>query len=140
MARIDLMDRLETLLPRVDPAEEAGQIVGVMARICRAASAAVFFERGGRLRWLAGDPLPDDVHVAVKTAWRVQRRRVLTGTALTESVALAAGAPVRSGLMWLRRPLDGGLDAVYFAGPDLRPLDGCSGRLMRLAALLERLH
>ena len=57
LAMGDLMDRLEAVLPRVDPADEARQILAVMARICGAASAAVFFERGGVLRWLAGDRL-----------------------------------------------------------------------------------
>ena len=74
MARSDLMDRLEAVLPRVDPADEARQILGVMARICRAASAAVFFERGGVLRWLAGDRLSDDVATAIERAWRSQRQ------------------------------------------------------------------
>ena len=140
LAKGDLMDRLEAVLPRVNPADEARQILGVMARICRAASAAAFFERGGVLRWLAGDLLSDDVATAIKSAWRAQRSRVLTGTAFTEPDAPAAGSPGRSWLMWMRHPEDGGLDAVYFAGPDLRPLDACSVRLMRLAALLGRLH
>jgi hypothetical protein len=140
MARIDLMDRLDAVLPRVNPADEAREILAVMARICRAASAAVFFERGGVLRWLAGDRLSDDVATAIKGAWWTQRSRVLTGTAFTEPGARAGESPVRSWLMWIRRPEDGGLDAVYFSGPDLRPLDDCSFRLMRLAALLGRLH
>lgn len=140
MGRIDLMDRLEAVLPRVNPADEARQILAVMARICRAASAAVFFERGGVLLWLAGDPLSDDVVTAIKGAWRTQRSRVLTGTAFTEPGAPAGESRVRSWLMWMRRPEDGGLDALYFAGPDLRPFDACSLRLMRLAALLGRLH
>lgn len=140
MARTDLMDRFDAVLPRVDSADEAGQILRVMARICRAASAAVFFERGGVLRWLAGDPLSDDVATAIATAWKSQRNRVLTGTAFTEPGAPGGEGPIRSWLMWMRRPDDGGLGAVYFAGPDLRPLDVCSARLMRLAALLARLH
>jgi hypothetical protein len=138
VARIDLMDRLEAVLPRVEPADEAREILGVMARICRAASAAVFFERDDVLCWLAGDPLSDEVASAIRGAWRTQRSRVLTGTAFTE-----AGPPeaaIRSWLMWMRRPEDGGLDAVYFAGPALRPFDAYSARLMRLAALLGRLH
>ena len=140
MGRIDLMDRLDAVLPRVDPADEAREILAVMARICWAASAAVFFERGGALRWLAGDPLSDDVVRAIKGAWRMQRTRILTGTAFTEGAAPASEPPVRSWLMWMRRSEDGGLDAAYFAGPDLRPLDACSVRLMKLAALLGRLH
>jgi hypothetical protein len=140
MARIDLMDRLEAVLPRVNPADEARQILGVMARICGAASAAVFFERGGGLRWLAGDRLADEVVAAIEGAWRAQRRRVLTGTAFTEPGTPAGQSPGRSWLMWMRRPDHGGLDAVYFAGPDLRPLDACSARLTRLAALLGRLR
>ena len=141
MTRIDLMDQLDAVLPRVHPADEARQILGVMARICRAASAAVFFERGGLLRWFAGDALSHDVATAIKSAWQSQRTRILTGTAFTEAIALAGeDRPVRSWLMWLRRPEDGGLDAVYFAGPDLRPLDACSDRLTKLAALLRGLH
>lgn len=138
MARIDLMDRLDAVLPRVNPAEEAGEILAVMARISRAGSAAVFFEQDGVLRWLAGDPLADDVASAIRSAWRSQRSRVLTGTAFTE-LAPSAGES-RWLLMWMRRPEEGGLDAAYFAGPDLRPLDACSARLTRLAALLGRLH
>ena len=140
MARIDLMDRLEAVLPRVDPADEARQILGVMARICRAASGAVFVERSRELRWLAGDRLSDDLVIAIKGAWWTQRSRVLTGTTFTEPGAPAGASPVRSWLMWMRRPNDGGLDTVYFAGPDLRPLDACSVRLKRLAVLLGRLQ
>jgi len=140
MGRIDLMDRFDAVLPRVDPADEARQILGVLARICRASSAAVFFERAGALGWIAGDSLSEEVATAVKSAWVYQRRRVLTGTAFTETGASGAGSPISSRLMWMRRPEDGGLDAVYFAGPDLRPLDGCSRRLVRLATLLGRLH
>ena len=140
MARIDLMDQLEAVLPRVDSAEEAREVLAVMARICRAASAAVFFERGGVLEWLAGDRLSDDVASAIDRAWRSQRRRVLTGVAFTEGAAGAGDRPDRSRLMWIRRPQDGGLDAVYFAGPDLRPIDACSARMMRLAGLLGQLN
>ena len=93
MARIDLMDQLEAVLPRVDSAEEAREVLAVMARICRAASAAVFFERGGVLEWLAGDRLSDDVASAINRAWRSQRRRVLTGVAFTEGAAGAGIAP-----------------------------------------------
>ena len=140
MARIDLMDQLDAVLPRVNPADEAREILAVMARICRAASAAVFFERGGALRWLAGDLLPDDVVTAIRSAWRSQRSRVLTGTAFTEPGSSPREHSARSWVMWMRRPGDGGLDAVYLVGPDLRPLDACSVRLTRLAALLGRLH
>ena len=136
----DLMDRLEAVLPRVDAAEEARQILGVMARICRATSGAVFVERSGELCWLAGDRLSDDVVTAIEGAWWTQRSRVLTGTTFTEPRAPAGEIRVRLRLMWMRRPEDGGLDAVYFAGPDLRPLEACSIRLKRLAALLGRLH
>src|SRR5688500_10581879 len=100
MARGDLMDRLEAVLPRVDPADEARQILGVMARICGAASAAVFFERGEALSWLAGDRLSDDVVAAIGGAWWTQRSRVLTGTTFTEPRARAGEKPVRSRLMW----------------------------------------
>jgi len=138
MGRSDLMDRFDAMLPRVDPAEEAGQILGVMARICRASSAAVLFERGGALRWVAGDRLPEDVGKSIQSAWLAQRNRVLSGTAFTEAGETAGQH--RSRLMWMRRPEDGGLDAVYFAGPDLRPLDVCSRRLMRLVGLMRRLQ
>lgn len=140
MGRIDLMDRFDAVLPRVDPADEARQILGVMARICKASSAAVFFEQDDALGWIAGDPLSDDVAGSIKSAWLSQRRRVLTGTAFTEPGAAVGGTPGRSRLMWMRRPEDGGLDAVYFAGPDLRPLEICARRLTRLAVLLGRLH
>jgi hypothetical protein len=139
MARIDLMDQLEAVLPRVDTADEARAVLAVMARICRAASAAVFFERRGVLEWLAGDRPSDDVANGIDRAWRSQRRRVLTGVAFTEWAAGAGERPDRSRLMWMRRPQDGGLDAVYFAGPDLRALDACSARLARLAGVLGRL-
>jgi hypothetical protein len=136
MGRSDLMDRFDAVLPRVDPAEEAGQILGVMARICRASSAAVLFERAGMLVWIAGDRLPEDVDRSIQSAWAAQRRRVLSGTAFTEAGVTAGG--LRSRLMWIRRPEDGGLDAVYFAGAELRPLDLCARRLMRLVALMRR--
>ena len=134
------MDQLEAVLPRVDTAEEAREVLAVMARICRAASSAVFFERGGVLEWLAGDQLSDDLANAIDRAWRSQRRRVLTGVAFTEGPAAAGDRPGRSRLMWIRRPRDGGLDAVYFAGPDLRPVDACSARMVRLAGLLGQLN
>ena len=140
MARFDLMDQFEAVLPRVDSAEEAAAILAVMARISRAASAAVFFERDEVLEWLAGDRLSDDVATAIDNTWRSQRRRVLTGTAFTESGTPGHQSPVPSRLMWMRRPHDGGLDAVYFAGPDLRPINTCSPRLIRLATLLGRLR
>ena len=140
MARIDVMDQLEAVLPRVDVAEEAGAVLAVMARISRAASAAVLFERGGVLEWLAGDRLPDDVAYRIDHAWRSQRRRVLTGTAFTQWTTPAGEDPTPSRLMWIRRPQDGGLDAVYFAGPDLRSIEACSARLIRLAGLLGRLN
>jgi hypothetical protein len=140
MARIDLMDQLEAVLPRVNVADEAREILAVMARICRATAAAVFFERSGVLEWLAGDRLSDGVANGIDHAWRSQRRRVLTGTAFTEWTTPAGEHPTRSRLMWMRRPQDGGLDAVYFAGPDLRPIEACSARLVRLAGLLVRLN
>jgi hypothetical protein len=139
MARIDLMDRLEAVLPRVNRAEEARQILGVMARICGAASAAVFFERRGVLRWLAGDRLSEDATAAIRTAWWAQRRRVLSGAAFSDAPDMET-AEMPAWVMWLRRPRDGGLDAVYFAGPRLRPLEQCASRLDRLGALLMRLQ
>ena len=138
MGRSDLMDRFDAMLPRVDPADEAGQILGVMARICRASSAAVLFERGGALGWVAGDRLPEAVDRSIRDAWLAQRKRLLSGTEFTEAGETAG--QVRSRLMWMRRPQDGGLDAVYFAGPDLRPLDVCARRLTRLVALMRQLH
>lgn len=137
MARSDLMDRLESVLPRVNPADEAREILVVMARISRAAYAAVYIEREDGLRWLAGDRLPENVDTAIERAWRLQRSRVLTGTAFTEPAGEMNPDPSR--LIWLRRPMDGGLDAVYLAGPGLRPLQACAGRLVRIAALLTRL-
>lgn len=137
MGRIDLMDRFDAVLPHVDPADEARQILGVMARICRASSSAVFFERGGALGWIAGDPLSNEVITAIKIAWVSERRRVLTGTAFTEMETAATG---RSMVLWVRQPEISGLDAIYFAGPDLRTLHVSPRRLMRLAALLGRLH
>jgi hypothetical protein len=138
---MDLMDGLDALLPRVEPAAEAREILTVMARISRASSAAVFWERSGRLRWLAGDHLSEEISSAIKRTWRSQRKRVLTGTAFTELDAASGEArPVRSWLMWLRRPADGGLDAVYFAGPGLRPIEACSSHLLRLGGLLLRLE
>jgi hypothetical protein len=132
----DLMDRFEAVLPRITPADEARQILAVMAQICRAASVAAFIERDGVLRWLAGDLQSREVVTAIRGTWGSQHSRVLTGTAFTEPGAPGGEIPVRSWLLWMRRPEDGGLYAVYFAGPDLRPLDDCSVRLMRLAALL----
>jgi hypothetical protein len=47
---------------------------------------------------------------------------------------------MRTWLMWIRRPGDAGLDAVYFAGANLRPLTDCAGPLARLAAILIRVE
>lgn len=139
MARNDLLDQLDAVLPRVDPADEARQILGVMARICGAASSAVLFEREKELRWMAGDALSDDVAAMIQHAWQLQSTRVLTGTAFMESPAATNGG-IGCRLLWIRRPADGGLDAAYFSGRGLRPLDTCGLRLTRLAALLRRLH
>jgi hypothetical protein len=140
MAGFDLMDRFEAVLPGMNPADAAGEILAVMARIGRAASAAVYIEREDGLRWLAGDRLPSEVGVAIERAWQSQRSRILTGTSFTEQGAAdGEGNPDPSWLIWMRRPVDGGLDAVYLAGPGLRPLGACSARLIRVAALLARL-
>ena len=139
MARNDLLDQLDAVMPRVDPADGARQILAVMARICGAGSSAVLFESGNVLRWLAGDSLSDEVAAMIQRAWRVQSARVLTGTAFTESRAESNGA-IGFRLLWIRGPADGGLDAVYFAGRGLRPLEACGPGLARLAALLGRLH
>lgn len=136
---MDLMDALEAVLPRVDPVEEAREIVGVMARITRAASAALFVERDDTLQWLTGDPLPTGAAKTIRAAWRAQRQRLLSGTAFTEAAA-PPSRPVRTWLMWIRRPGNAGLDAVYFAGINLRPLTSCSAPLARLAALLVRVR
>ena len=47
---------------------------------------------------------------------------------------------VRTWLMWIRRPGNAGLDAVYLAGAHLRPFTGCSAPMARLGALLARIH
>jgi hypothetical protein len=139
MARNDLLDQLAAVLPRVDPADEARQILGVMARICGAGSSAVFFDSGNDLRWLAGDSLSDQETATIHRAWHLQNARLLSGTAITETKAEGNGA-IGFRLLWMRRPADGGLDAVYFAGRGLRPLGACGARLLTLAALLGRLH
>lgn len=131
------MDALEAVLPRMDPVEEAREIVGVMARITRAASAALFVERDDTLQWLAGDPLPRETARSIRTAWRAQRQRLLSGTAFTEAPPPSA-PPLRTWLMWIRRPGNACLDAVYFAGINLRPFTSCSAPMARLAALLAR--
>ena len=135
METVDLMDQLEAVLPRMDPAQEAQEIVTVMARVIRAESAAVFVERGGALHWLAGDPLSNDAGTPIRSAWSAQQRRLLSGTAFTEAPAPAL-RPMHAWLMWMRRPEDAGLDVIYFAGTNLRPLRACSAPLERLAALL----
>ena len=140
MARVDLLDQFEAVLPRMDSADEAGAILAVMARICRASSAAVYFERSGSLVWLAGNRLSDEMAAVIHRAWRAQRSRILTGIAFSEPGTPAGETLIASWLMWVRRPADGGLDAVYFAGPDLRSIDTCSVRMLRLATLLAGLH
>lgn len=137
--KVDLMDALDAVLPRVDPAEEAREIVGVMARIAHAATGALLVERHDTLQWLAGDPLPRGTARSIRAAWRAQRRRLLSGMAFTEAPA-PASRPVRTWLMWIRRPDEAGLDAVYLAGVNLRPLTACSAPLSRLATLLARIN
>jgi hypothetical protein len=137
---MDLIDALEAVLPRPDPVQEAQEIVGVMARITRAATAALFVESAGSLQWVAGDRLPTHTSTTIRSAWTGQRQRLLSGTAFSESSVAAAPGRVATLLMWIRRPGDGGLDALYFAGVDLRPPAACGGALARLAALLVRIQ
>jgi hypothetical protein len=133
---MDLMDALEAVLPRTDPAAEAREIVGVMARISRAATAALFVESEGSLQWAAGDRLPERTAKMIRRAWTSQRERLGSGIAFSESAGRPG--PVATVLMWIRRPGDAGLDALYFAGVDLRPPSACGGALSRLGALLAR--
>jgi hypothetical protein len=135
----DLFDAIYAVLPHADPTEEARQIVGVMARISRAASASLLVERDGALHWLTGDRLAIDTTTTIRSAWKSQRRRLLSGTTITEA-PVPVRRPVRTWLMWIRRPGDAGLDAVYFAGSNLRPLSACASPLARLAALLVRVR
>jgi hypothetical protein len=135
---MDLMDELDAILPRVDPAEEVREILAVMAKISRAASAALLVERDGTLQWLAGDPVPRDSATTIRSAWRAQRQRLLSGTAFAEAPG-PVRRPMRTWLMWIRRPGNAGLDAVYFAGVNMRPLTSCAAPLGRLAGLLVRI-
>jgi hypothetical protein len=134
---VDLMDALADVLPRVDPRDEAREVVAVMARITRAASSTLFVERAGALQWLAGDAPSSEAATTIRSAWTSQRQRLLSGTAFTEAPA-PARRPMRSWLMWIRRPGNAGLDVVYFAGVNLRPPGTCAAPLSLLAALLVR--
>jgi hypothetical protein len=134
LASGDLMDRFEAVLPRTDRADDARRILDVMAGICRAASAAALRERAGKMRWLAGDRVPDDVMAAIRQALASQRARVLSGTTFTD--AASGGGSARAWLMWTRRPNDHGFDVVYLAGPALRPHEDAAEHLARLAGLL----
>ena len=136
---IDLLDELEAVLPRVGPIDQAREIVAVMARISRAASVARFVERAGTLQWLAGDTLPTETATTIRSAWQAQRLRLLSGTAFTEAPA-PVRRPMSAWLLWIRRPGDAGLDAVYLAGANLRPLSSCGAPLLRLGALLVRIQ
>lgn len=134
----DLMDRLQAALPQPQPADTAGRILDVMRRMCRAAKAAAFRERGGMLRWVAGERLPDPAMRAIKGALRLDR-----GGVHASSIWISEpGAPegwARSWVMWTSRPHDAERDVVYMEGPLLRPVAECTGRLERLTALLGEL-
>ena len=134
----DLMDRLESALPRNPPAETAGQILEVMRRICRASSATAFRERAGMLRWMAGERVPESEVRAVRSALRHGRGPTHAASIWFSEPATDA-AWGRSVVFWLGRPRDAERDVVYMQGPALRPPGECADRLVRLAALLGQL-
>jgi len=137
MARGDLMDRLEAVLPHADTTETAHRVVEAMARICRATTAAAYRERGGMLRWIAGDHLPGGALAAVKTALRA-RRGASRGPIRNAAMATDTGRGA-SWVYWSGRPHDAELDVVYFDGTRLRDHAECGPRLARLMALLGEL-
>ena len=138
MASEDLMDRLESALPRIPPAETAARILDVMRRICRAATATVFRERAGMLRWVAGDLVPEASLRAIRGALRHGR-----GPAPALSIWYSEpgeDAWGRSLVLWTGRPHDAERDVVYLQGAALRPAPECAERLTRLTALLGQLR
>ena len=134
----DLMDRLESALPRIPPAETAVQILDVMRRICRASSATLFRERAGMLRWVAGARVADSEVRAVRTALR-HGGSPNHASSIWFSAPAADAAWGRSVVYWTGRPRDAERDVVYLQGRGLRPPEDCSDRLRRLAALLGEL-
>lgn len=134
----DLMDRLESALPRVAPAETARQVVEVMRRICRATSATVFRERAGMLRWIAGDRVGEPEVRTIRSALR-HGRGPAHAASIWFSEPSADAAWGRSVVLWTGRPHDAERDVVYMQGPALRPVAECVERLTRLTALLGRL-
>ena len=138
MARSDLMERLEAVLPQADVADTARRIVEVMAEIAGAALAAAFRERAGMIRLVAGERPSDRTIAAIKAALRTRRG---AGRASIPIVAPPVGGGGRGGswVFWSGRPHDAELDVIYFEGPRLRAGGDSSPRLARLAALLGEL-
>jgi hypothetical protein len=132
----DLMDRLESALPRVPPAETARRILEVMRRVCRAGTATVFRERAGMLRWIAGERVPETAIRTIRTALRHGRGPV-HGLAFAEPPGEPGGG--RSLVVWAGRPRDAERDVVYMQGPDLRPGAECAEHLAQLIVLLGQL-
>lgn len=135
----DLMDQLESALPRIPASETASQILEVMRRICRAATATAFRERGGMLRWMAGERVPESEIRAVRSVLR-HGRGPAQASSIWFSEPAADAAWGRSVVFWSSRPRDAERDVVYMQGPALRPPGECAERLTRLAALLGRLE
>ena len=124
----------EGALPRQHAETTARLVLDVMRHISRAATASLYREREGTLRWLAGQPLREAAMRPIRAALRHDR-----GGARVSSIWVAEPGGdgwERSWVLWSERPHDAERDVVYMQGPALRPPGECSDRLQRLIALL----
>ena len=139
IASQDLLDRLDSVLPRVAPSETARRILEVMRRICRAGTATVFRERAGMLRFVAGERIPEATVRAIRSAMR-HGRATADASSIWFSEREEDEGWGRSLVFWSGRPHDAERDVVYMEGPGLRPAEQSAERLTRLTALLGELR
>lgn len=130
----DLLGAFDYAASGPPPAATARLILDVMRRMSRAATASLYREQAGTLRWIAGRRLREAALRPIRTALRHDR-----GGARFSSIWIAepgADGWERSWVLWSGRPHDTERDVVYMEGPSLRPMGDCSAQLQRLMALL----
>ena len=133
----DLLDRIESVLPRSEPRATARRVLEVMRCISRGTAATLYRERAGILRVIAGNRLPEAAVCAIRAALRAADR----GVGLSSIWTSELGGPgwERSWVLWSGRPDAAERDVIYMQGPALRPAEECGKRLERLIALLGSL-
>ena len=130
----DLLTAFDFALPRPRPETTTRLVLEVLRGISRAATASLYRERKGELRFVAGEPLKEAALRPIRAALRHER-----GGARVSSIWIAEPGGdgwERSWALWCQRPHDAERDVIYMQGPVLRPPGECSARLHRLIGLL----